>query len=62
MNSFTALRDLVRDEDGANGVEYAMLAGLIAVTFAAGAGVLGTAINDFFTLIAGCMGQLGCGQ
>lgn len=47
----------VQDEEGANGVEYALLAGLIAVAFIVGAGALGTALNTFFTNIAACIGS-----
>jgi pilus assembly protein Flp/PilA len=49
------LRKFLSDEEGANGVEYAMLAGLIAIVFVAGAGALGAAINEFLDAVAGCV-------
>lgn len=45
----------LRDEEGANGVEYALLAGLIAVAFIVGAGLLGTNLNTFFNQLAACI-------
>lgn len=44
---------LVRDEEGADAAEYGLLAALIAVVIIAGATLLGTAINNVFTHIAG---------
>jgi pilus assembly protein Flp/PilA len=49
------VRRFLRDETGANGVEYALLAGLIAVAFIVGAGILGTNLNTFFTQIGNCI-------
>ena len=49
------LRRLLRDEQGANGVEYAMLAGLIAIAFVTGASFLGTNINAFLKAISDCV-------
>jgi pilus assembly protein Flp/PilA len=40
-----------KDESGATAIEYGLIAALIAVAIIAGAGALGTAINDKFTLI-----------
>ena len=51
----TQVSRFLRDESGANGVEYALLAGLIAVAFIIGAGALGTNLNTFFTQIAACV-------
>jgi pilus assembly protein Flp/PilA len=45
----------LRDEEGANGVEYALLAGLIAVAFIVGASALGTNLNTFFGQLAACV-------
>jgi pilus assembly protein Flp/PilA len=50
------IRIFRRDEKGANGVEYALLAGLIAIAFVVGAGLLGTALNTFLTNVATCVG------
>lgn len=59
---FGGIRRFLKDEQGANGVEYALLAGLIAVAFIVGAGVLGTNLNAFFTQIAACVAnpQVAC--
>ena len=40
-----------KDESGATAIEYGLIAALIAVAIIAGAGALGTAINDKFTYI-----------
>ena len=40
-------------EEGATAVEYAILIGIIAILLIAGANVLGPAIRDVFTDIAG---------
>ena len=52
---FSGIQRFLRDEEGANGVEYALLAGLIAVAFIIGAGLLGTNLNTFFTNLANCI-------
>lgn len=49
------VRSFLRDEEGANLVEYALLAGLIAVAIIAGATLLGNNLNTFFTQLAGCI-------
>lgn len=54
-NLYDSVKRFFRDESGANGVEYALLAGLIAVAFIIGAGVLGTNLNTFFNQIAACV-------
>ncbi|HVL34909.1 MAG TPA: Flp family type IVb pilin [Burkholderiales bacterium] len=54
-------RKFLRDEDGANGVEYALLAGLIAVAFIVGATALGTNLNTFFNSLATCVANPGTG-
>jgi pilus assembly protein Flp/PilA len=41
------------NESGATAVEYGLIAALIAVVIIAGAGLLGQALNDKFTAIAG---------
>jgi pilus assembly protein Flp/PilA len=43
----------VNDESGATAIEYGLIAALIAVAIIAGAGALGTAINDKFVYIQG---------
>lgn len=56
MKSFlSGIKRFLQNEEGANGVEYALLAGLIAVAFIIGAGLLGTNLNLFFTQLANCV-------
>ncbi len=49
------VRRFVREEEGANGVEYALLAGLIAIAFVVGASALGTNLNTFLGKVANCV-------
>jgi pilus assembly protein Flp/PilA len=46
------LRRLVREDDGQDLVEYAMLVALIALAVVAGVGALATAINGQYNRIA----------
>ena len=56
MKSFVvAVKRFLQEEHGAQGVEYAMLAGLIAIAFVVGASLLGTNLNTFFTNVANCV-------
>jgi pilus assembly protein Flp/PilA len=56
MKSFArSIRRFLKDEEGANGVEYALLAGLIAIAFVVGASLLGTNLNTFFNNVALCI-------
>ena len=56
MKSFVvAVKRFLREEDGAQGVEYALLAGLIAIAFVVGATALGTQLNTFFTNVSLCI-------
>lgn len=50
------LKNFWQDEEGAVAIEYALLAVLIALAIAVGAGALGTGLNDFFNDIAACFG------
>jgi len=52
-----SVRCFLREEEGANGVEYALLAGLIAIVFVVGASALGTSINTFLQTVANCVGD-----
>ena len=45
----------LRDEEGANGVEYALLAGLIAIAFTVGASALGVSLNTFLNNVSLCV-------
>jgi pilus assembly protein Flp/PilA len=56
-----SIKQFLRDEEGANAVEYALLAGLIAVAFIVGATLLGQNLNTFFTNLATCIANPGAG-
>ena len=49
------VRRFLREEEGANGVEYALLAGLIAIAFVVGASFLGQNLNNFLHAVGGCI-------
>jgi pilus assembly protein Flp/PilA len=49
------IRRFLREEEGANAVEYSLLAGLIAIAIVVGAGLLGTNINTFLNNVALCV-------
>ena len=49
----TFVKRFLKNESGATAVEYGLIAALIAVVIITGAGLLGTALNDKFTAIAG---------
>jgi pilus assembly protein Flp/PilA len=54
LRLWTAIQSrIVRDEEGASMVEYALLVALIAVVVIAGAIILGNAINDKFSTVGG---------
>jgi pilus assembly protein Flp/PilA len=48
----TRLRQLVRREEGASLLEYALLVGLIAAACVAGVVLLGDKLEDLFTRLA----------
>jgi pilus assembly protein Flp/PilA len=45
----------LRDEEGVTGIEYGLLASLIAVAFIVGAGALGDKLDSMFNYIAGLL-------
>jgi Flp pilus assembly pilin Flp len=47
------LRRFVREDDGQDLVEYAMLVALIAIVCVAGVGALGTALNGWYASVTG---------
>ena len=49
------LRSFIKREDGASAIEYALIAGLIAVAIIGGAQLLGGNIDDLFEKIAGSL-------
>ena len=55
MKLVKQIKRFLKDEEGAQGVEYAMLAGLIAIIFVTGAFALGTQLNTFFTGLSTCV-------
>jgi pilus assembly protein Flp/PilA len=53
MQKFIAqLTAFIKDEEGASAIEYALIAGLVALVVAAGATTLGTQLSATFTAIA----------
>lgn len=51
MSTFTFIKKLVVEEDGADATEYALLAALIAVAMIVSARVVGTKVNSVFNNI-----------
>jgi pilus assembly protein Flp/PilA len=49
------IRRFLREEKGANAVEYSLLAGLIAIAIVVGASTLGGNINTFLDNVAKCV-------
>jgi pilus assembly protein Flp/PilA len=49
------VKRFLTDEEGASAIEYALLAGLIAVVFIAGATLLGQQIQALFNAIGVCL-------
>ena len=54
-------RQFLSDEEGAVAIEYGLLAVLIALALAVGAGYLGGGLNTLFTNIADCFNGGGGG-
>jgi pilus assembly protein Flp/PilA len=50
------VRRLVRDDDGQDLVEYAMLLALIALVVVGGVTTFGTAISNWYTTLSGAFG------
>jgi len=59
MAALQAVKKFLRDDTGANAIEYGLLATLIAIAFAVGANLLGAGLNTLFTNIAACFGAAG---
>jgi len=53
MNLKNTLLRLVRDEQGQDLIEYALLATFVSLVAIAGATALGTALNNWYTTVAG---------
>jgi pilus assembly protein Flp/PilA len=52
MNFIQSVKNFSRDEEGIAAIEYALLAGLIAIALIAAATALGTGIAGIFTKIS----------
>ena len=52
MKLVQSFKQFLHDEEGAVAIEYALLAALIALAVAAGAGLLGNSLSNFFTAIS----------
>ncbi|MGE8338110.1 Flp family type IVb pilin [Pseudomonas laurylsulfatiphila] len=48
-------KNLARDTEGASGIEYAMIAGMVAVALAAFVTPIKTAVTTMFTTISGAL-------
>jgi Flp pilus assembly pilin Flp len=59
MNLFAYLRTFVRNEEGQDLLEYALLVALIAIVCFVAVGDTGTAVNAIFTNIAEKLGGAG---
>jgi pilus assembly protein Flp/PilA len=53
MYLVTRLRSFLRNEEGQDLIEYALLVGLISLVAVAAITLAGSAVNDIFTNIAG---------
>jgi pilus assembly protein Flp/PilA len=51
----TVLAKLLRDEDGATAIEYALIASLIAVVIVAAVQVVGTQVSTVFTEVGAAL-------
>jgi pilus assembly protein Flp/PilA len=56
MKAFaTGIRNFLKDEEGANAIEYALIAALISVVIIASATAVGEAIQAVFEFVAGAL-------
>jgi pilus assembly protein Flp/PilA len=55
MNFINRLRSFVRDEEGQDLIEYALLVALISLVAVAAVTTAGSAVNNIFTSIAGSL-------
>ncbi len=55
MNFMNRLRSFVRDEEGQDLIEYALLVALISLVAVAAVTTAGSAVNNIFTSIAGSL-------
>ncbi len=55
VNKMWSFRDLVRDEDGATGIEYALIASLIAMAIVTGVRLMGTQLSTVYVEIGNAL-------
>jgi pilus assembly protein Flp/PilA len=55
MNFINRLRSFVRDEEGQDLIEYALLVALISLVAVAAVTTAGSAVNNIFTSISGSL-------
>ncbi len=55
LNLRTFITSLLKDEDGANAVEYALIMALVAVFIIAAVILMATEIGNLFNAMAGCL-------
>ncbi|MEY2843229.1 MAG: Flp/Fap pilin component [Pseudomonadota bacterium] len=52
MKVIAAVQRFLNDEEGASGIEYAMIAGMVAVVLAASSGSIRTSVSTIFETVA----------
>jgi pilus assembly protein Flp/PilA len=52
MKVLASIQRFLNDEEGASGIEYAMIAGMVAVVLAGSSGDIRTAVAKIFTTVA----------
>jgi pilus assembly protein Flp/PilA len=52
MKVIASIQRFLNDEEGASGIEYAMIAGMVAVVLAASSGSIRTSITTIFTNVS----------
>lgn len=58
MNLVTRIRSLIRDEEGQDLLEYALLVALIALVAYVGVKAAGESVNTIFSTIAGSLASV----
>lgn len=54
-----AIRQFVKEEEGATAIEYGLLAVLIAIAFSVGANLVGVNLNALLNRVGGCLANGG---
>jgi pilus assembly protein Flp/PilA len=52
MKVIAAVQRFLNDEEGASGIEYAMIAGMVAVVLATASGTIGPSISAIFKKVS----------